>query len=817
MKKVCIVLMLFAFVAIQAQIGSYSTYLDPVKIELSKQYPVNRTINLVFHGHSVPSGYFVTPDVRTLEAYPYLTLKTVKENFPYAIVNSITTSIGGENAVSGAARFENDVLIYRPDVLFIDYALNDRFIGLASAKTAWKSMIEKALAKGIKVILLTPTPDLGENILDDNAVLEQHSRQIRQLAVDYNVGLVDSYDAFKKIKQGGGDLTAYMSQGNHPNGEGHKVVKNLIAKYLLEQTDEGGSVTLVNFNDNGQRAIRFDMNDRVIDAHEGKISYFDGVYYLYGTSYDCGFEINVPGSPFCGFKVYSSPDLLHWTDEGFLFNAQTAVWQERCNGSTHGGYRPRVVYNKKNNQYVLWINTYDNSLGYRVLTSSKPIGPFTEISEPTLAFNSSAPAGGLNNGDHDIFVDSDDIAYIAYTDVRAGGKIVIEKLNADYTSGTGESVNVTASKTESPALMKRNGKYYILYSDPDCVYCVGSGTSYKTATSILGTWSAGTSITANSCGGEPSFVSTIELENNTIYLYGSDLWNVGAKNQALAGYYWTPLKFTAEGAISPIDCAKKVTLPIEEKTTTKVTPENLDCTSGIDGFTNYWDIRGSYQRGQIFVATRTGTLSAVSFGTYKFAHPDQGLTIAIYATANSLPTGTALFSTVVPANSIGWAPNFVTVNPNIPVEAGVRYAIVVKTTSAAAQYGMLYNDKAPYEGGGAIYSSNGGATFIPEANRTLMFQTFIDLVTAENNTLKAGIDIYPNPAKQQLNIYMNGMSGSSEVKIFDNMGREVLSQHVSDAGNQNVTVDISSLTNGIYIVKLDNNGTVLKTTKMVKQ
>ena len=82
-------------------------------------------------------------------------------------MNSITTSIGGEQAEQGAERFKEEVLIYRPDVLFIDYALNDRSIGLERAKIAWEQMIQEALAYGTKVILLTPTPDLKEDISSD--------------------------------------------------------------------------------------------------------------------------------------------------------------------------------------------------------------------------------------------------------------------------------------------------------------------------------------------------------------------------------------------------------------------------------------------------------------------------------------------------------------------------------------------------------------------------------------------------------------------------------------------------------------------------
>ena len=55
-----------------------STYLSDLKKEMQIEWPKNRTINIVFHGHSVPAGYFKTPQVNTLSAYPALVLKKNK-------------------------------------------------------------------------------------------------------------------------------------------------------------------------------------------------------------------------------------------------------------------------------------------------------------------------------------------------------------------------------------------------------------------------------------------------------------------------------------------------------------------------------------------------------------------------------------------------------------------------------------------------------------------------------------------------------------------------------------------------------------------
>ena len=102
----------------------HSDYLIDIKHELLKKWPQNRTVNIVFHGHSVPAGYFKTPHVNTMGAYPNLFLKKLKEIYPYALVNVIVTAIGGENSLNGSIRFENDVLTHKPEVIVIDYALN---------------------------------------------------------------------------------------------------------------------------------------------------------------------------------------------------------------------------------------------------------------------------------------------------------------------------------------------------------------------------------------------------------------------------------------------------------------------------------------------------------------------------------------------------------------------------------------------------------------------------------------------------------------------------------------------------------------------
>lgn len=237
MKHFYLLLALFFLVSWQSfksdkETANPSDYLSDVKIELKKEWPKNKTINLVFHGHSVPAGYFKTPTVNTLQSYPYQVLEQLKSLYPLAVINVINTAIGGENSINGEKRFKKDVLNHHPDVIFIDYSLNDRGVGLEKSRIAWEKMIKLALKKNIKVILLTPSPDMGVNILDSTSVLNQHAKQVKSLSTKYNVGLIDSYAIFKEKATSGEGVINYMSQVNHPNEKGHHLISTEILTYF---------------------------------------------------------------------------------------------------------------------------------------------------------------------------------------------------------------------------------------------------------------------------------------------------------------------------------------------------------------------------------------------------------------------------------------------------------------------------------------------------------------------------------------------------------------------------------------------------------
>jgi Glycosyl hydrolases family 43 len=468
--------------------------------------------------------------------------------------------------------------------------------------------------------------------------------------------------------------------------------------------------TIINFGPAGEQVLRLDVNGNAIDVHDGDLLVApDGSFWWYGTSYGCGYQLLTAGSQWCGVRAYRSTDLMQWHDMGLMVPAD-ATWLARCSPPAYGCYNPHVVHRPATNDYLMWINAYDNASGYHLLTAPTPGGPWTELpSEPTLA-HMGAP-GGFNNGAMDVFIDGEfGTGYLAYTDIARGHKIVVEQLNGSYTSGTGVAVDVTGTGMEAPALFRRGDTYYLIYG-PTCEYCAAA-TYVRSAPSPLGPWSAQAILNSTGCGGQVSWVAQI----GDTYLLALDQWVYHATNQAQARHFWTPLSFVGT-AIQPYTCPQWITVPLTGLQEWEY-PANRDQNAGSYAWRLWTDVKSGFSRLQTFTPAHTGILTLVEVMTFRgLIEPNAPLQIdVVRVNAVGTPVGPILATVEVTPD---WAPKMTGFEPGIPVMAGVRYALLLHSASTTGAYGFAYNDLGSYVHGIEAYKSSGA--WIVEPNRSLNF------------------------------------------------------------------------------------------------
>ncbi len=345
-----------------------------------------------------------------------------------------------------------------------------------------------------------------------------------------------------------------------------------------------------------------DNNGNLIQAHGGQVvtskdSEGKTIYYLYGEDRTNGYH----SSP--GVHGYSSYDLYNWKDEGVVLKAMSSADQFTSDPyfqNLYSGYsteqknavyrdlgtvpsgdrlppileRPKVIYNKATNKWVMWVHADGPTDQYNVqyakanagvAISDSPFGPFRYIDSYRLH---KAAAGDPTNfapnnpgmaRDMNLFVDDDGTGYIIYSS-EENKTMFISKLNADYTNLSAspdtavEGVDfrrafVNVSR-ESPAIFKYQGRYFIITSGT--TGWSPNPSEYGTSTSILGEWTQlpnpfSSDVAWNSNNSQPSSVIPVDAANGK-FIYMGDRWN-GGSDQALATapMVWLPIQMGEGG------------------------------------------------------------------------------------------------------------------------------------------------------------------------------------------------------------------------------------------------------------------------------
>ncbi len=166
-----------------------------------------------------------------------LTTKWFKDNYTDAKITEINAGVGGTGSLWGLFRLEKDVLAHNPDLIFIEFGVNDSYCGFGEMQSAalMDAMIRKINEHNpnIDIVLVFTTDE--SKMGKDYANIKGH----RIVAEYYGVPYIDVGAALvTEIQTSGNEWGYYVGDSVHPNVKGYKVYADAVEKHIKKWLSE---------------------------------------------------------------------------------------------------------------------------------------------------------------------------------------------------------------------------------------------------------------------------------------------------------------------------------------------------------------------------------------------------------------------------------------------------------------------------------------------------------------------------------------------------------------------------------------------------
>ena len=219
-------------------------HFDVIKVE--KMRPT--AIKIVYMGDSITEGQYISPPHRWSD----IVTDRIERKYLKTPVNLIMLNkgISGQTTRQGLERYPDDVQIHAPDVMTLQFGLNDCNCWVSDAglprvsEAAYKAnmieMIDRAKQFGVKrIILSTNHRTLREKILLSGENLEQRRRRyndiVREIAREREVIFVDIAKTFEKLPVADlEDMLLPYPDHLHLSAEGHKFYADTIYPVIAD-------------------------------------------------------------------------------------------------------------------------------------------------------------------------------------------------------------------------------------------------------------------------------------------------------------------------------------------------------------------------------------------------------------------------------------------------------------------------------------------------------------------------------------------------------------------------------------------------------
>lgn len=181
-------------------------------------------IIFVAFGDSITEGYGVS------EGWPEKFVKELKVKYPQAEIELINKGKAGDTLEECIYRFESDVLDYNPDLVTINFGINDAMNGvnLNQFEKTLKEIIQTLKTKTNSEIIVLSSEVLEDEVAD--AMVRKYYDKLQKVSREEKVVFVDIHRIWQQKLREGKDLSNFLIPGlDHPNEEGYKIFAKAIA------------------------------------------------------------------------------------------------------------------------------------------------------------------------------------------------------------------------------------------------------------------------------------------------------------------------------------------------------------------------------------------------------------------------------------------------------------------------------------------------------------------------------------------------------------------------------------------------------------
>lgn len=195
-----------------------------------------KRLSVAFLGGSITWGACATDQGKT--SYRALVSDYLEKTYPNAHLKFIDAAIGGTPSKLGVFRMDRDVLPYKPDLTFIEFAVNDNEI--PESQETMEGIIRKLKNSNPAMAIVIIVLGAGKK---EKYGTSKHLEHIK-LADYYGLPYADVYSPVKAgIKAGKIDTDLILADGCHPNDKGYKLYADIIIDNLKKAFVPKGKAT----------------------------------------------------------------------------------------------------------------------------------------------------------------------------------------------------------------------------------------------------------------------------------------------------------------------------------------------------------------------------------------------------------------------------------------------------------------------------------------------------------------------------------------------------------------------------------------------